>query len=62
MKVKQKKFDSVKWVREIRDKFYKEHRNLNRTEYLKAIRKSISSDVLSHEKSKRTRRKLKENI
>ena len=41
MKVKQKKFDSVKWVREIRDKFYKEHRNLNRTEYLKAIRKSI---------------------
>lgn len=62
MKVKKKNFDSVKWVREIRDKFYKEHRNLNRTEYLKAIRKSISSDVLSPEKGKRTRRKLKENV
>ena len=34
-------FDAVKWVREIRDKFYEEHKNLKGMDYINAIRKEI---------------------
>ena len=36
MNKKEKKFDAVKWVREIRDKFYEEHKHLSIKEYMKA--------------------------
>lgn len=62
MKAKQKKFDSVKWVREIRDKFYKEHQNLNRNDYLEAIRKGIRKDILLRKKGKISRLSLKERV
>jgi hypothetical protein len=48
MKTKQKKFDAVKWVREIRNKFYKEHKNLRGSEYIKAIRKDLKKNSLSN--------------
>jgi len=34
---KHKKFDTVKWVREIRDKYYETHKNLKGSNYIKAI-------------------------
>jgi len=62
MKAKHKKFDSVKWVREVRDKFYNEHRNLKGADYLEAIRKGVRKDILSPEKGKRARKNIKEHV
>jgi len=44
MKTNHKKFDAVKWVREVRDKFYEEHKNLKGKNYLNAIKNSIKLD------------------
>jgi len=45
-----KDFDAVKWVREIRDKFYEDHKNLKGKDYINAIKKEIKGKTKSKRK------------
>jgi len=56
---KHKKFDTVKWVREIRDKYYETHKNLKGSNYIKAIKDEIVSD---EKKTFPVRRRLKKKV
>ncbi len=65
MNKKEKKFDAVKWVREIRDKFYEEHKHLSMEEYLAAHKmeaekfKSIKKTTTNKPAVKSNRKKIR---
>ena len=59
MKTIKKKFDAVKWVRDVRDKFYAEHKNLKGEEYLNAIKQSIRKNDALFQKNHKFHRKTK---
>lgn len=60
MSSKEKEFDAVKWVREIRDKFYQEHKHLNGEQYIKAIRDEARKSKFWTEKNEREIRRLQD--
>jgi len=53
-----KNFDAVKWVREIRDKFYEEHKHLKGRDYIDAIK----NEIRVKGKKKRLRTTKKKNL
>ena len=54
---KEKSFDAVKWVREVRDKMYEENKHLSTAEYFKKISNQCSEEMMIRENQNKYNKK-----
>lgn len=58
IKKKEKSFDAVKWVRNVRDKMYEENKHLSTSEYFKKISNHSLEEIIVRDKEKNYTKKL----